>query len=68
MCRKLGVSEGDKLDVFEHGGAIYMLPVVVYPQKYLDELGGELNVVKNRFRRTAFFDNVDALFEKLESD
>jgi len=39
---KLGLSEGDKLDIFEKDGTICMLPVVVYPKKYLDELRGEL--------------------------
>ena len=54
---KLGLSEGDKLDVFERDGAIYMLPVVVYPKKYLDELRGgtEHGKRKDRFRRTACF-------------
>ena len=43
---KLGLSEGDKLDVFEKDGTICMLPVVVYPKKYLDELRDELGEVK----------------------
>ena len=43
---KLGLSEGDKLDIFEKNGTICMLPVVVYPKKYLDELRGELDEVK----------------------
>ena len=46
---KLGLSEGDKLDIFEKDGTICMLPVVVYPKKYLDELRGELGEVKARF-------------------
>ena len=47
-----------------------MLPVVVYPQKYLDELQRELNAVKEKIAsgEQPVFDNVDALFEKLESD
>ena len=28
---KLGLSEGDKLDIFEKDGAICLMPVVVYP-------------------------------------
>ena len=70
IVAKLGLSEGDKLDVFERGGTIYMLPVVVYPKKYLDELRGELNMVKEKIAsgEQPVFDNVDALFEKLESD
>ncbi len=67
---KLGLSEGDKLDIFERDGAIYMLPVVVYPKKYLDELRGEIKEVKAKIAsgEQPVFDSVDALFAKLEED
>ena len=67
---KLGLSEGDKLDIFEKNGTICMLPVVVYPKKYLDELRGELGEVKAKIAsgEQAVFDSVDALFAKLEAD
>ena len=32
---KLGLSEGDKLDIFEKDGSICIMPVVVYTKKYL---------------------------------
>ncbi len=67
---KLGLSEGDKLDIVEKDGAIYMLPVVVYPKKYLDELRNELGEVKEKISsgEQPVFDSVDALFAKLEAD
>jgi len=67
---KLGLSEGDKLDIFEKDGTICMLPVVVYPKKYLDELRGELDEVKAKIAsgEQPVFDSVDALFAKLETD
>ena len=67
---KLGLSEGDKLDIFEQDGTICMLPVVVYPKKYLDELRGELSEVKAQIAsgEQPVFDSVDALFAKLEAD
>ncbi len=67
---KLGLSEGDKLDIFERDGTICMLPVVVYPKKYLDELQSELNEVKAKISsgEQPVFDSVDALFAKLEAD
>lgn len=67
---KLGLSEGDKLDIFEKDGTICMLPVAVYPKKYLEELRDELIEVKAAVasgERPAF-DSVDALFAKLEED
>lgn len=67
---KLGLSEGDKLDIFEKDGTICMMPVVVYPKKYLDELRGEIDEAKAKIAsgEQPVFDSVDALFAKLEVD
>lgn len=67
---KLGLSEGDMLDVFEKDGAICMMPVAVYPKKYLSELQDQINDVKAKIAsgEQPVFDNVDALFAKLETD
>lgn len=67
---KLGLSEGDKLDIFEKDGAICIMPVVVYPKKYLDDLKEEICDVKAKIAsgEQPVFDSVDALFEKLEAD
>lgn len=67
---KLGLSEGDKLDIFEKDGTICMLPVAVYPKKYLDELRAELGEIKTKIAsgEQPVFDSVDALFAKLEAD
>jgi len=70
IITKLGLSEGDKLDVFEQNGTICMMPVVVYPKKYLDQLRDELNETKAKIAsgEQPVFDNLDALFAKLETD
>lgn len=67
---KLGLSEGDKLDIFERDGTICMMPVVVYPKKYLDELREEIEDAKAKIAtgEQPVFDSVDALFAKLEAD
>ena len=67
---KLGLSEGVKLDIFEKDGTICMMPVVVYPKKYLDELRGEIDEAKAKIAsgEQPVFDSVDALFAKLEAD
>lgn len=67
---KLGLSEGDKLDIFEKDGSICIMPVAVYPKKYLDELREEISDVKARIAsgEQPVFDNVDALFDKLEAE
>lgn len=67
---KLGLSEGDKLDIFEQDGTICMMPVVVYPKKYLDDLRNEIDEAKAKIAsgEQPVFDSVDALFAKLEAD
>ena len=66
----LGLSEGDKLDIFEKDGMICLMPVVVYPKKYMDELRSELSQVKERLSKgeQPVFDSVDALFAGLEEN
>lgn len=64
----LGLSEGDKLDVFEKDGMICLMPVAVYPKKYMDELRNEIAQVKEHLSKgeQPVFDSVDALFANLE--
>lgn len=67
---KLGLSEGDKLDIFEKDGSICIMPVVVYPKKYLNELRAEIDDVKVKIAsgEQPVFDSVDTLFDKLEEN
>jgi mRNA interferase RelE/StbE len=67
---RLGIAEGDKLEVTEKDGAIYLMPVVVYPKKYLDELRREIHDAKTKIAAGQYptFDSVDALFSKLEGN
>lgn len=70
LVEKLGLSEGDKLDVFEDNGVICLMPVVVYPKKYLLELQEEIKQVKDKIAsgEQPVFDNINELFEKLENN
>ena len=67
---KMGLSEGDKLDIFEKGGSICIMPVSIYPEKYLDDLKEEIQEVKVKIAsgEQPVFDNVNAVFDKLDAD
>ena len=67
---KLGLSEGDKLDIFAKAGSICIMPVAVYPKNYLNELRKEIGDVKSKLAsgEQPVFDNVEALFDKLEAE
>ena len=66
----LGLSEGDKLEIYEKDGMICMVPVAVYPKKYVEELHGEIAQLKQSIRsgKQPVFENLDALFDKLEEN
>jgi len=68
IIKRLGLNEGDKLDVSEKDGTIHIMPVVVYPKKYLDEIRGEIEEAKAKIAsgKQPVFNSVDALFAKLE--
>jgi AbrB family looped-hinge helix DNA binding protein len=67
LVDKLGLSEGDKMEIYERDGMICIMPVVVYPKKYLNELRKEIEETKVKIAsgEQPVFDNVDALFAKL---
>ena len=68
LIDKLGLSEGDKLEFYEQDGVICAMPVTVYPKKYLELLREEIEETKARISsgEQPVFDNVDALFVRLE--
>ena len=70
LVDKLGLSEGDKLEISERDGVICIMPVAVYPKKYLDELRKEIEETKAKIAsgEQPVFDSVDALFNKLEGN
>lgn len=70
LVDKLGLKEGDKLEVFERDGLICIMPVVVYPKKYLDALREEIDDAKAKIAtgEQPVFDSMDALLKKLDSN
>lgn len=65
---KLGLKEGDKLEITERDGIIRIIPVVVYSKKYLAELNKEIDDIKSKIESIdhLIFDNVEELFERLD--
>ncbi|MBR0463930.1 MAG: AbrB/MazE/SpoVT family DNA-binding domain-containing protein [Clostridia bacterium] len=68
IVASLGLEEGDKLDIQEKDGVIYMMPVTVYPKGYIDALRSELTQLKEDIQvgKKPVFSSIDALMEKLE--
>ncbi len=70
LTEKLGLSEGDKLELFEKDGTICIMPVAVYPKRYIDELKSEIEATKEKIAsgEQPVFDTVDALLAMLEDN
>lgn len=70
IVNSLGLSEGDKLDIIERDGVIYIRPVVVYPKDYVETLQNEIAQLKADIQsgKQPTFDSIDALMEKLEEE
>ena len=66
---KLGLKDGDKFEIIEREGVIQLMPVVVYPKKYLDELKEEISGIKKKIGAgdQPMFNNVEDLFKQLDS-
>lgn len=70
LVDKLGLSEGDKMEIYERDGVIHIMPVVVYPKKYIDALHEEIKDVKEKIEsgELPVFDSVDEMFKHLEDN
>jgi len=70
LIDKFGLAAGDKLEIFENNGMICIMPVVVYPQNYINEMLNHVETIKREVtngQRTVYT-NVDDLIASLESD
>lgn len=69
IVASLGLAEGDKLEIYEKDGVICLMPVAVYPKRYVDELHDKINGLKSDIKsgKKLVFDSIDSLFDKLES-
>ncbi len=69
LVEKLGLEEGDKLEITEHDGVLQIVPVAVYPRKYVDSLKSEIEKTKKELAegKTPLFDNIDEAFRQLNS-
>ena len=68
IVSSLGLQEGDQLEIYEDEGTIRMMPVAVYPKAYVEQLHSEIVQLKENIAngKQPVFDNIDALFDKLE--
>ncbi len=62
IIKKLGISEGDKFDIVEKDGGIFLCPVVVYPKDKLLKIAKLIKNSEIELTAQESFDTVEDMF------
>ena len=67
IVKSLGVKEGDKFDVIEKDGGIFLCPVVVYPKKEMLRIAKLIKETEAEYKSGELktYDDVDKMFEDM---
>lgn len=68
IIKKLGISEGDKFDIVEKDGGIFLCPVVVYPKNKLIKIAKILKDSELEISKQKEFDTVEEMFNDMGID
>jgi len=70
LINSLGLSPGDKLEIFENDGMICIMPVVVYPKGYVNKVLEDVENIRQNVSlgHQPVFNNIDDLIASLEGD
>jgi AbrB family looped-hinge helix DNA binding protein len=66
IIKKLGINEGDKFEVMERDGGVFLCPVVVYPKGKLERIA---KIIKEHEKNPASaYESVEDMFKELGID
>lgn len=68
IVKKLGIAEGDKFDIMEKDGGIFLCPVVVYPKDKMAKIAKIIRESEADILRQNTFDSVKDLFADMGID
>ena len=68
IIKKLGISEGDKFDIMERDGGIFLCPVVVYPKDKIAKIAKILKESENDTKTRTAFESVEDMFSDMWID
>ena len=68
IIKKLGISEGDKFDITEKDGGIFLCPVVVYPKDKIAKLAKLIKDSEIEISKQEAFDSVDDMLADMGID
>ena len=62
IIKKLGISEGDKFDIIEKDGGIFLCPVIVYPKEKILKIAKLIKDSEIELSSQESFDTVEGMF------
>jgi len=68
IIKKLGISEGDKFDIIEKDGGIFLCPVIVYPKDKLLKVAKLIKDSEPQLSAQKSFDTVEDMFADMGID
>ena len=68
IIKKLGITDGDKFDVTEKDGGIFLCPVVVYPKAKMTKIARIIKESEADLSKQNAFDSVEDLFADMGID
>lgn len=68
IIKKLGISEGDKFDIMERDGGIFLCPVVVYPKDKIAKIAKILKESENDTKKQTAFESIEDMFSDMGID
>lgn len=68
IIRNLGISKGDKFDIIEKDGGIFLCPVVVYPKNKLSRIAKLIKASERDTENQKEYENVNDMFADMGID
>ena len=68
IIKKLGISEGDKFDIIEKDGGIFLCPVIVYPTDKLLKIAKLIKDSEIELSKQESFDTVEDMFADMGTE
>lgn len=68
IIKKLGISEGDKFDIIEKDGGIFLCPVIVYPKEKFLKIAKLIKDSEKELSGQEGFDTVEDMFADMGID
>ena len=68
IIKHLGISEGDKFDIMEKDGGIFLCPVVVYPKDKIAKIAKIIKESEADIQSQKAFDSIEGMFVDMGID